>query len=110
MFKSFPLLILNSTEEHQPMPLNVWIKSVVIEIKAPSGIKGFYSEECTVALGIGLASYCWAPLIAQATCRLLPSRRHLADAASCLSFSPFPSHPPTPVTRFRWPSEHQIPL
>ena len=62
-----PLLIPKSTEEHQPMPLNVQISSdqicIVIKIKALSGIKGFYFEVHTMVLNIGLALYCPAPLL-----------------------------------------------
>lgn len=62
-----PLLIPKSTEEHQPMPLNVQISSdqicIVIKIKAPRGIKGFYFEVHTMVLNIGLALYCPSPLL-----------------------------------------------
>lgn len=54
-----------STEEHQPMPLNVQISSdqicIVINIKALSGIKGLYFEVHVMVLDIRLALYCPTP-------------------------------------------------
>lgn len=103
MFKVAPLLIPQSTEEHQPMPLNVHISSdqicIVIKIKALSGIKGFCFEVHTMVLDIGLALYCSVPLLtAWAMCCLPLLAQHHVDAASCLIRHLIP---PPPVTRFR---------
>lgn len=108
--QSCPLLIPQSTEEHQPMPLNVHISSnqicSVIKIKALSGIKGFYFEVHTMVLNIGLALYCSAPLLTtKAMCCLLLLAQHNVEAASCLIWHLLPL-----TMRFRWfLSVHQKP-
>lgn len=87
--------IPKSTEEHQPMPLNVQISSdqicIVIKIKALSGIKGFCFEVHTMVLDIGLAVYCPAPLLtAKAMCCLLLLAQHHVEASlmSYLALAP----------------------
>lgn len=68
------------------MPLNVQITSdqicIVINIKALSGIKGFYFEVRTMMLDIGLALYCPAPLLT--TLAMLCVTVGMAPCRSCL--------------------------
>lgn len=82
------------------MPLNVQISSdqicIVIKIKAPSGIKGFYFEVHTMVLDIGLAWSCPGPL-SDYVGRVLSAEAHCL--MSYLAFAPPSLHPP--ITRCR---------